>query len=119
MNSDNETPDLWDYFETISQLDTIKEKFDVLDNAFAKLHDADKSTQIGFDDFSSINEAFKDLDGIDTYIQRLQEAGQNQEQVTSVMQDLISAYLDYSNVLDNITDENKDLVVFQCLKNLV
>ena len=107
----NETPDLWDYSETISQLDTIKEKFDVLDNAFAKLHDADKSTQIGFDDFSSINEAFKDLDGIDTYIQRLQEAGQNQEQVTSVMQDLISAYLDYSNVLDNITDENKDLVV--------
>ena len=56
----NETPDLWDYSETISQLDTIKEKFDVLDNAFAKLHDADKSTQIGFDDFSSINEAFKD-----------------------------------------------------------
>ena len=111
LNSDNETPDLWDYSETISQLDTIKEKFDVLDNAFAKLHDADKSTQIGFDDFSSINEAFKDLDGIDTYIQRLQEAGQNQEQVTSVMQDLISAYLDYSNVLDNITDENKDLVV--------
>lgn len=108
---DDETPDLWDYSETISQLDTIKEKFDVLDNAFAKLHDADKSTQIGFDDFSSINEAFKDLDGIDTYIQRLQEAGQNQEQVTSVMQDLISAYLDYSNVLDNITDENKDLVV--------
>lgn len=111
LRYDNETPDLWDYSETISQLDTIKEKFDVLDNAFAKLHDADKSTQIGFDDFSSINEAFKDLDGIDTYIQRLQEAGQNQEQVTSVMQDLISAYLDYSNVLDNITDENKDLVV--------
>ena len=27
------------------------------------------------------------------------------------MQDLISAYLDYSNVLDNITVENKDLVV--------
>lgn len=107
----NETPDLWDYSETISQLDTIKEKFDVLDNAFAKLHDADKSTQIGFDDYSSINEAFKDLDGIDTYIQRLQEAGQNQEQVTSVMQDLISAYLDYSNVLNNVTDENKDLIV--------
>lgn len=103
-------PEQWDYSTTITQLDTIKEKFDVLDSTLSKLYDTDESTVIGFDDFSSINEAFKDLDGIETYIQRLQEAGQDTEAVTAVMSDLISAYLEYSGVLDNVTDENRQLI---------
>lgn len=106
----NETDNLWNYSTTITQLDTIKEKFDVLDSTLSKLYDTDKSTVIGFDDFSSINEAFKDLDGIETYIQRLQEAGQDTEAVTAVMSDLISAYLECSGVLDNVTDENRQLI---------
>lgn len=107
---DSEPDDLWDYSTTITQLDTIKEKFDVLDSTLSKLYDTDESTVIGFDDFSSMNEAFKDLDGIETYIQRLQEAGQDTEAVTAVMSDLISAYLEYSGVLDNVTDENRQLI---------
>lgn len=102
--------DLWDYSTTITQLDTIKNKFDVLDKTYAKLFDGDKTTKIGFEDLSSINEAFKDVEGIDNYIQKLQEAGQNQEAVTTVMQDLIGAYLDYSGLLDNVTEENADLI---------
>lgn len=98
----------WDYSETITQLDELKGKFDTLDQTYAKLFDAD--TEIGFEDLSSINEAFKDLDGIDSFIQRLQEAGQDTEAVTGVMQDLISAYLDYSGVLNNVTEENSVLI---------
>lgn len=98
----------WDYTETISQLDTLKDKFNVLDNTFSKLYDSDE--QIGFEDFSSINDAFSDLKGIEGYIERLQKAGQNTEEVRSVMEDLIYSYLYYSGVLDNITEDNKKLV---------
>lgn len=107
---DSEPDDLWDYSTTITQLDTVKEKFDVLDSTLSKLYDTDESTVIGFDDFSSINEAFQNLDGIENYIRRLQEAGQDTEAVTAVMSDLISAYLEYSGVLDNVTDENRQLI---------
>lgn len=105
--SDVEEPQ-WDFSETITQLDGLKDKFNVLDQTYAKLFDAD--TEIGFEDLSSINEAFKDLDGIDSFIQRLQEAGQDTESVTEVMQDLIAAYLDYSGILNNVTNENSALI---------
>ena len=100
----------WSFSETITQLDTAKEKLATLDETYAKLFDGDKKTNIGFDDFSAINEAFSDVTNIDNYIQRLQEAGQDTEQVTLVMEDLIGAYLEQSKVLDNVTDENKDLI---------
>lgn len=105
--SDAEEPQ-WDFSETITQLDGLKDKFNVLDQTYAKLFDAD--TEIGFEDLSSINEAFKDMDGIDSFIQRLQEAGQDTEAVTEVMQDLIAAYLDYSGILNNVTEENSALI---------
>ena len=98
----------WDFSETITQLEELKDKFNVIDQTYAKLFDAD--TEIGFEDLSSINEAFKDLDGIDSFIQRLQEAGQDTEAVTEVMQDLIAAYLEYSGVLNNVTEENSALI---------
>lgn len=105
--SDAEEP-RWDFSETITQLDKLKDKFNILDQTYAKLFDAD--TEIVFEDLSSINEAFKDLDDIDNFIQRLQEAGQDTEAVTEVIQDLIAAYLDYSGVLDNVTQENASLI---------
>lgn len=101
----------WDFSETISNLDTAKEKLSVLDETYAKLFDGDDKTNINFDDFSAINEAFSDVSGIENYIQRLQEAGNNTEQVTAVMEDLIDAYLQQSGILDNVTNENKELVV--------
>lgn len=101
-------PIQWDYSTTITQLDTIKDKLDVLDSTMSKLYDEDSS--IGFEDFSSINEAFSDLDNIEHYIQRLQEAGQDTEAVTTVIESLIDSYLEYSGVLDNVTDENRQLI---------
>lgn len=94
--------------DTIAQLDELKDKFEVLDQTYAKLFDTDAS--IGFEDLSAINTAFADIDGIDNFIQRLQEAGQNTEEVTAVMQDLIAAYLDYSGILDMLTEENAALI---------
>lgn len=101
----------WDFSTTISNLDTAKEKLSVLDETFSKLFDGDKKTNIGFEDFANINEAFSDVSGIENYMSRLQEAGNNTEKVTAVMRDLIGAYLEQSNILDNVTEDNKELII--------
>lgn len=107
-----EEPDnLWGVPEMITNLDKAKDKLSTLDQIYSKLFDGDNKTNIGFEDFADINETFSDLSGIDEYILRLQEAGSNTEQVTAVMQDLISAYIDQSQILENVTNDNKDLVV--------
>lgn len=103
----------WDFSETISQLNTAKEKLSVIDETYSKLFDEDKTTNIGFEDFSSIQEAFSEIEGLDIskYIKQLQEAGQDTEKVTATMQELIGAYLNYSGILENVTDENKELII--------
>ena len=95
--------------ETVTKLDELKEKFDTIDKTYSKLFDSE--SEIGFEDLSSINEAFADVDGIDDYIKRLQEAGQDTEAVTKVMEDLIDSYIQYSGILENVTDENRQLII--------
>ena len=101
----------WDFKETLENLDKAKESLSVLDETFSKLFDGDKKTNIGYEDYSAIAEAFSNVSGIDNYITKLQEAGNNTKQVTAVMEDLIGAYLDQSKILENVTEENKDLVI--------
>lgn len=95
--------------DTVAQLNELKDKFESIDQAYSKLFDPD--SQIGFEDLSSITEAFQDLDGIDGYIQRLQEAGQNTEAVTAVIEDMADSYLQQSGILENVTDENRQLIL--------
>ncbi len=109
MNETSDTPK-WNYTETIEGLGKVQEKLSVLDKSYAKLFDKDES--IGFEDYSSILDAFKDVEGlnIDTYLQQLQAAGQDAGQVKSAMENLITEYLKLSGVLDNVTDSNHNLV---------
>ena len=103
----------WDFSELMENLDTAKSKLSVLDETFSKIFDPDADTNIGFEDYSAIFEAFKDVEGLDisNFVQQLQDAGQDVEKVTATMQDLISAYLEQSQILNNVTTENKDLVI--------
>ncbi len=111
----NSTPDnkdsKWNYTETITQLDQMEDKFSTLDSVMTKLYDKDAS--IGFEDYSSIAEIFKDVEGlnISSYIKQLQDAGQNAEQVKSVIGSLIDEYLSLTGVLDNVNKENQKLIV--------
>ncbi|WNV56910.1 phage tail tape measure protein [Oscillospiraceae bacterium NTUH-002-81] len=100
----------WDYATTLSNLDKTKDAFEALDSAYAKLFDNDKITGIDFDDLTTINEKFSDVSGIDTYIKRIQEAGQNTEQVRGIFEDLIDAYIQQTGILENVTEDNKDLI---------
>jgi len=105
--------DLWDFSETMSQLDEAKSKLSVLDETFSKLFDKDEDTNISFEDYSAIFEAFKDVEGLDIggFVQQLQDAGQDVEKVTATMQDLIASYLEHSQILNNVTTDNKDFVI--------
>jgi hypothetical protein len=99
----------WDYSTTLQKLGQAKESLSVLDPLYAKL--SNSGVQLGFEDFSSIYTAFSNVDGIDNYIQRIQEAGQNTNEVTAVINELVSAYLDYSGVLTHVTEDNKNLII--------
>ena len=100
--------------ETIKTLDTMKEKLGTLDTAFAKLFDLPKDgTNIGIEDYSSIFDAFSDVKGLDMekHLSVLRDAGQDTEKVASAMGNLIDEYLICSGVLDNLTDDNKQLLI--------
>lgn len=51
------------------------------------------------------------MEGIDSYIQQIQEAGANTEEVTSILEALVGAYLDCSGVLPHVTAENQNLII--------
>lgn len=107
--SDNETT--ISFSDTMTQLDDMKSKLSAVDQVYAKLFDEDAS--IGFDDYSSLYDTFKDIEGLDigSYIEQLQEAGQDQEKVQSTIDSMMGKYLQLSGVLDIVNDSNKDLIV--------
>lgn len=106
-NVPNETPDL-SLTETIAKLDKVKEKMDVVDKTYAKLFDKDEN--IGFEDYSNITEAFKDVSGIENYIDKLQKADQNTEEVKKIMSSLTGAYIEQSGILDKVNEQNAGLI---------
>lgn len=107
---DVETPTI-SFSDTMTQLDDMKSKLSAVDQVYAKLFDEDAS--IGFDDYSSLYDTFKDIEGLDigSYIEQLQEAGQDQEKVQSTIDSMMGKYLQLSGVLDIVNDSNKDFIV--------
>lgn len=106
--SDNETT--ISFSDTMTQLDDMKSKLSAVDQVYAKLFDEDAS--IGFDDYSSLYDTFKDIEGLDigSYIEQLQEAGQDQEKVQSTIDSLVGTYVQLSSVLGTVTDSNESLI---------
>lgn len=103
----HETPIL-SISETITELDKVKEKMDVVDKTYAKLFNKDEN--IGFEDYSNIAEAFKDVSGIENYIDKLQKAGQNTEEVKKIMSSLTGTYIEQSGILDKVNEQNAGLI---------
>lgn len=106
-DSPEETPIL-SLSETITELDKVKEKMDVVDKTYAKLFNKDEN--IGFEDYSNIAEAFKDVSGIENYIDKLQKAGQNTEEVKKIMSSLTGTYIEQSGILDKVNEQNAGLI---------
>ncbi len=92
----------------MEKLGKAKDALSTLDETYAKIYDSE--SEIGFEDYSNIYETFKDVPNIDGFINQLQDAGQNADEVKKVMESLIEAYIKQSGILDNLTAENADLV---------
>ena len=107
-NAASEETPILSLSETITELDKVKEKMDVVDKTYAKLFDKDEN--IDFEDYSNIAEAFKDVSGIENYIDKLQKAGQNTEEVRKIMSSLTGAYIEQSGILDKVNEQNAGLI---------
>lgn len=96
--------------ETITELDEMTSKFDQLDESYAKFADGDKDTNVNFEDYAAIQEAFKDVEGIDEYIQRLQEVNGNAAETQQVFDELATALIEQFDLSKNLTEENAELI---------
>ena len=97
------------YSNNLDYLDKMKEKMDVLDSTYSKLFKKDE--KIGLEDLVSINEAFKEVDGIENYIKALQEAGQDAKKVDAIMEQLIDDFIKQTILAQNLSAETRDLNV--------
>lgn len=96
------------YADTIAELDKMKESLSALDSAYAAFIDKDKD--IGFDELSALNEKFKDVSGIEGYIRAIQDAKGNAEATQTAFDNLTTAYITQSGIIDKINDQNSDLI---------
>ena len=96
--------------QTITELDTVSEQFDQLDESYAKFADGDSDTNINFDDYKAIQEAFEGIEGIDDYIQKLQEVNGNAKETQQVFDDLATALVDQLDIPNILTEENAGLI---------
>lgn len=106
-------PPKWSFTETIKQMEIAKGKLSTLDEAYAKLFDDDVNTNISTEDFNSILDSFSDIEGLDIekHLKAIDDAGTDVSKVKSAMEGLIGDYLIYGDILNNVTAENKDLIV--------
>ena len=52
-----------------------------------------KNGSLEFSDFSSLNDTFKDMEGISTYLEKLQEAGDNTVKFKEIINEMYDAML--------------------------
>lgn len=96
--------------DAITKLDAMTSNLDALDEAYAKFADGDTDTNITFDDLSALNEEFADLEGIENYIKAIQDAKGNAEETQKAFNDLATAYVNQSGILDLVNEETKSLI---------
>lgn len=96
------------YADTITELEKLSNAFSAMDTAYAKFIDKDKS--IGFEDLAELNEQFKDVSGIYDYIKAIQDAGGETEATQVAFDNLLSAYLEQTDILGQVNDANANLI---------
>lgn len=96
------------YADTIAELEKLSDAFSAMDSAYAKFIDKDKS--IGFEDLAELNKQFKDVSGIENYIKAIQDAGGETEATQIAFDNLLSAYLEQTGILDQVNEKNAQLI---------
>ena len=94
---------------SIKDLDTMSSKFNQLDASYSKLVDNDPNTNINFEDYKEINDALTGVENLDEYLERLQKAKGNVEEVQKVFDDMATALVEQMDLTHNLTEENASL----------
>lgn len=95
---------------SISDIDNLNNSLSSLDSAYASLT-AKQSVTI--DDITKLNEVFGDTAGFDDFINTISSAKSVTGDVQNAFNDLTTTYLYSSGILNNLTDETKNLIVTQ------
>lgn len=101
--------------ETVKSISTLEEQLSSLDAAYADLIDTTDETpgKISFESLKKINDAFGglELEGYEDFMKTISKSGVTAKEVKDALDKLTSEYLDQSDALKNLTDDNKDLVI--------
>lgn len=95
------------FTDTVTQLDEVTKGFNAISTAYTNIQ---KNGKFEFSDISSITENLGDLEGLETYIQNIQNAVGNSEQLKVAVSDLTNAYIEQSGILDNLNEGNASLI---------
>lgn len=90
-------------------LDNLRDALKTLDDAFADLSDAG-SIGLTYQSLSAIAEKFSDVSGIDTYIDRLAQAGNNAEEVQEILRELAYQKIANKNNSEALANASDDVI---------
>ena len=96
------------YTDTITKLEEMSDAFSAINSAYVKFIDKDKS--IGFEDLANLNEQFKDVSEIEDYIKAIQDAGGETEATQKAFDNLLSVYLNQTDILGQVNEANAGLI---------
>ena len=93
--------------DEISTVDSLKESLGSLSDAYEDFADNGK---VSYSTIVDIAEAFSDVDGIDTYIDRLADAGLTSEELTQILSELAYAKADLILSTNGVSESSYNLV---------
>jgi TP901 family phage tail tape measure protein len=93
--------------DEISTVDSLKESLGKLADAYEDFADNGK---VSYSTLVDIAEAFSDVDGIDTYIDRLADAGLTSEELTQILSELAYAKADLILSTNGVSESSYNLV---------
>lgn len=96
------------FFDTFDKLEEMTEPLKALDEAYSNFIDKDK--EITFDNLAALSDKFKGVSGIQNYIKAIQDAKGNTEATQEAFNNLTSAYIEHTGILDQVNQSNTSLI---------
>jgi len=99
----------------------LSKKFGLLEEASDEVNqvfeDLDKHGYVTTDTINKLKEQFSDVEDFEEYAARLSDVGASEEQHKQALNELYTAYIDQKGILNNLSEETKDLAIAE-LKRL-
>jgi phage tail tape measure protein, TP901 family, core region len=108
--SENASKKVSDIKNAVTDLSSVGNKLDFLDEAFATLA---KGNRLDISNLTNLQDVFGNVKGFDKFISVVDTATSTTKEVKDAFGKLLSTYIQSSGILDDLTDKNKDLIIAQ------